>query len=478
MNDLVREYRALLRQDPVALLQKVFATLDPGTRFEPNWHYEHLCYKLGQVTRGEVRRLIINVPPRSGKSILASVTWPMQLLGEDPTRRLLCISHTESLAREFSLQRRIIAQSPWYQGLYPDMRLASRRPPDLELRTDRRGYIFAAGVGGGILGKGADFIVVDDPLKGLDALSEAARRRVNEFYDNTLLTRLNDKKSGAIVIIMQRLHQDDLVGHLIERDDWDVVSLPAIALADTVHALGPRPGDVYRRTTGELLHASREPLTALEEVKRAQGSLNFQTQYQQDPAPADGNVIRRDWLRYYDERPISLGPIVVSWDTASTTELTSDWSVGTVWAAHGLDFYLLDVVRERLDPTDLRAKILDVSRHWQANTTLIEDTELGRALTVDLKRSGQLAAILHRPLYDKRARLEAQAARFESGQVRLPREAPWLGAYLSELLAFPTGKNDDQVDSTSQALDWMTGKAARAGPIVRRDITRRNIERR
>lgn len=288
----------VLRADLNTFVERVFSALEPGTAFAPNWHYAHLCWALSRVQRGDIRRLIITVPPRSGKSITASVAFPMFVLGHDPSRRVICVSHTEDLARKFSLDRRAVAQSRWYRRAFPSLQLTSTRPRDLELTTTRRGSTFATGVGGAVLGRGADLIVVDDPIKGLDALSQAERRRVAEFYDSTLLTRLNDKQSGAVVIVMQRLHQDDLVGHVLARDDWEVVTLPAIATEDSLHRLSDTPGHVYRRRAGAVLHPEREPLGVLEQVRRAQGSLTFQSQYQQDPAPAGGNVIKRSWLRY------------------------------------------------------------------------------------------------------------------------------------------------------------------------------------
>ena len=467
--------RAVLRRDLPAFVERVFATLDPGTDFVPNWHYETICWALSRVMRGEVRRLIVNVPPRSGKSLMASVAWPLFLLGHDPTRRVICVSHTEDLARKFSVDRRTVAQSQWYRDLFPAMQLAGPRPRDLELTTTQHGSTFAAGVGGAVLGRGADVIVVDDPIKALDALSQAERRRVAEFYDNTLLTRLNDKQRGAVVIVMQRLHQDDLVGHVLSRDDWEVVSLPAIAAEASEHPLSDTPGDIYQRAAGELLHEAREPREVLEAVRRAQGSLTFQAQYLQDPVPPGGNVIKRSWLRFYSdaEWPEHFDQVIASWDTASTLGEASDFSVGTVWGAVGLDYYLLDVVRQRLEVPDLRRAIVRLSQYWQADATLIEDTELGRAVAQDLNRVGLLRPSLHRPRYDKEARLLAQSARFESGQVHLPAEATWLADYMSELLAFPNGRHDDQVDSTSQALNYLTARTPAPRPLVRRNPVRR-----
>ncbi|WP_456684568.1 phage terminase large subunit [Bradyrhizobium sp. P5_C11_2] len=468
MSESIDMMSAALRADLALFVEQAFATLEPGTAFSPNWHYEHLCWALMRVLRGEVRRLIINVPPRSGKSIIASVALPMFAVGHAPNRRIICVSHTEDLARKFSIDRRAIAQSSWFGAAFPAFRPTGRRPRDLELTTTQRGSVLAAGMGGAVLGRGADLIVIDDPIKAVDALSQAERRRVNEAFDSTLLTRLNDKQRGAIVIVMQRLHADDLVGHVVERDDWEVVSLPAIATEDACHRLSDVPGDFYRRPAGELLHPAREPMAVLEEMRRAQGSLTFQAQYQQDPTPAGGNVIRREWLRTYDIPPARFDRIVVSWDTASTLSEASDWSVGTVWGAVGLDYYLLDVVRDRLEAPDLRESIIALTERWRADVTLIEKTHLGHALLQDLRRSGALAPILIEPRYDKEARLLAQSARFEAGQVHLPAKAPWLGAFVGELLSFPNGRHDDQVDATTQALHHLTAHRARVEPRVRR----------
>ena len=477
MSEIAHLYRDTLRRDFYAFLQQVFLELEPGTRFQANWHYEHLCYKLTQVLQGEVKRLIINVPPRSGKSVVASVAWPMFLMGHAPTKRLICVSHTESLARDFSVSRRAVATSAWYQRLFPGMRLDSPRPRDLELRTTERGYVLAAGVGGAILGRGADVIVVDDPIKGLAALSKAERRRVAEFFDNTLITRLNDKRAGAIVLIMQRLHQDDLVGHVLERGDWEVVSLPALAPDLTRHALSSRPGHVHVRQPGDLLHAQREPRDVLEQMRRAQGSLVFEAQYQQSPTPADGAVIRRDWLRWYDRAPSRFERTIVSWDTASTLGEDSDFSVGSVWGAIGTDYYLIDLKRGRFIYPELRRSVLELSELHCANATVIEDTELGRALYQDLRTSANFRTLLRTPFFDKEARLLAQSARFESGQVHLPRETPWIGAYVEELLAFPNGRHDDQVDSTSQALAYLTDVGDRPEPPAHQRESRQRVQR-
>jgi predicted phage terminase large subunit-like protein len=454
-----RLLRAALRENLSAFVEKTFATLEPGTAYQHNWHIDHLCWQLGRVARGELRRLIINVPPRSMKSITASVAFPAWVLGRDPTQRIICVSYAEDLARKLSVDTRTVLDSSWYRELFPRMQLASKRPRNTELITSLQGYRFAAGVGGSILGRGADLIMVDDPIKATDALSAAERRRVAEFYDNTLYTRLNNKQTGAIVIIMQRLHQDDLVGHVLGKDEWEVVSIPAIEVEERTYPLSDRPGHLYHRAAGEVLLPGREPRQILEQIRRSQGSLTFSAQYQQLPVPLEGNIVKREWLRFYDEPPASFDLTVASWDTASTLSEGADYSVGTVWGAKGLDFYLLDLVRGRFEVPELRREVVRLSRVWKADQTVIEDTDIGRAITQDLRRSGEYRAILKKPRFDKQARFLAQSARFEAGQVHVPREAPWLALWLEELLAFPNGRHDDQVDSTSQALNYLSGRA-------------------
>jgi predicted phage terminase large subunit-like protein len=464
MSDRARLLRALLRKNLPAFTEKVFTTLEPGTEYQHNWHVDHICWQLARVGRGELRRLIINVPPRSMKSITVSVAFTAWVLGLDPTKRIMCVSYAEDFARKLSIDTRTVLDSPWYGRAFPRLELASRRPRNVELVTTERGYRFAAGVGGGVLGRGADLIVIDDPIKAVDALSAAERRRVNEFYDNTLYTRLDDKRHGAIVIIMQRLHEDDLVGHVLEKDEWELVSIPAIQTETRSYQLSDDPADVYVREAGEVLHAEREARDILEQIKRSQGSLTFSAQYQQAPVPPEGNIIKREWLRSYTRRPENFDLVVASWDTASTISDEADFSVGTVWGAKGLDFYLLDLARGRFEVPELRREVLRIAERWRVDQTIIEATDIGRAILQDLRRAGELSAVLRQPRYDKEARFLAQSARFEAGQVHVPQDAPWLAEWLNELLAFPNGRHDDQVDSTSQALDYMTGRTRFENP--------------
>lgn len=343
MSDRRRLLNALLRHDLSAFTEMAFRALHPGVAYVRNWHLDHIAWQLRRVERGEVKRLIINVPPRSLKSVQVSVAFSAWLLGRDPTKRIMAVSYAGDFARELARFTRGVMQGDWFREAFPECVLTAKR--DMELVTSRGGRRFAAGVGGAVLGRGADIILIDDPLKAIDATSEAERRRVNDFYDNTLFSRLNDRRTGAIVIIMQRLHQDDLVGHVLAKEDWEVVSLPAIAMESKTYRTGDQPQNIYYRPVERVLNLGRDTREEYEKIRRSQGSLVFSAQYQQTPVPPEGNVVRREWIRRYETRPESFDLLVASWDTASTIQETSDYSVGMVWGAKGLDYYLLDIVR-------------------------------------------------------------------------------------------------------------------------------------
>jgi predicted phage terminase large subunit-like protein len=449
--------QALLRTDLPSFIAKCFATLEPGGAYRENWHIHHIAHQLTRVSGGEVKRLIITIPPRHLKSICVTVAYTAWIMGHDPSLRILTISYGSDLAQELARQFRVIVESDWYRRTFPRFKVRSARKN--QITTTLNGSRYATGVGGSALGRGADLIIADDPMKAEAASRDAERHRVNKFYDSTLSTRLNQKMEGAIIIIMQRLHEDDLVGHVLDKDEWEVSTIPAIETVARSYRTGPGPDDFYHRAEGEVIQATREDAHTLAKQRRLLGSMGFEAQYQQNPVPPAGNAIRRDWLREYDHLPAP-DLTMVSWDTASTIGDASDFSVGTVWGLKGSDIYLVDVVRGQFEVPDLRRRIEQVHRQYDAHATLIEETELGRALVQDMRRQHGVRPILWHVRYDKLARLLAQAPKFEAGQVLLPRAAPWLGVYMQELLAFPTGKHDDQVDSTSQALDWLSRKIA------------------
>src|SRR5438034_717934 len=282
MNDFSpREYDAILRSDLGYFAERCFCELNPQAAFAMNWHIEVIAAKLAAVREGKIRRLIFNLPPRHLKSLLASIAFPAWCLGHDPSAQILSVSYGQELADKLARDCRSIMMSPWYRRIFPT-RPAPDRQAVQELVTTRQGYRLATSNGGVLTGRGADIILIDDPLKPEEALSEAQRQAANEWYDHTLYSRLNDKRHGAIVIIMQRLHEDDLVGHVLGQEQWEILSFPAIAEKDEEHRietiLEPRR---FTRRQGEALHPDREPLEVLDRIRRTIGEHNFAGQYQQ-----------------------------------------------------------------------------------------------------------------------------------------------------------------------------------------------------
>src|SRR5882762_8657608 len=244
MNDLSpRVYEEILRSDLSYFAERCFCELNPQIAFLPNWHLEVIAAKLAAVREGKIRRLILNLPPRHLKSLMASIAFPAWCLGHDPSAQILCVSYAQDLADKLARDCRSIMMNPWYRQMFPT-RLALHRQAVQEFITTRQGYRLATSTGGVLTGRGADIILIDDPLKPEEALSEAQRQTANDWYDHTLYSRLNDKRHGVIVIIMQRLHEDDLVGHVLAQEPWEVLSFPAIAEAEEAHQIetiwGPR----------------------------------------------------------------------------------------------------------------------------------------------------------------------------------------------------------------------------------------------
>src|SRR5438093_3603342 len=315
---------AVLRSDLRYFVWKVFQTILPGTPYLPNWHVDAIVYQLLRVQAGDISRLLINQPPRSLKSICASVAYVAWFLGHDPTRRVIVVSYSNDFAAELHRQFRMVIDAPWYRALFPAMRPA--KDSGAELVTTAGGSRYATSIGGTLTGRGADLLIVDDPLKGDDAMSESARRRVIDWYGGTLVSRLNDKENGPIVVVMQRLHENDLAGHLLGQGSWHHLDLPAIAIEDSVIPIGPQRQHSRRR--GDVLHPDRESREVLGRIKAEIGSLMFSAQYQQRPVPVEGNLIKRGWFRSYDQPPPA-GPrdrIVQSWDIAMMTGETNDFS--------------------------------------------------------------------------------------------------------------------------------------------------------
>jgi predicted phage terminase large subunit-like protein len=458
-----REYQAMLKLDLPSFVERTFYELNPEAVFRHGVYIELVASALQRCLDGEVKRLIINLPPRGLKSHMVSVALVAFALGHDPTKKFICASYGQDLADKHARDCRTIMMSPMYRALFPQTVIAVKSLSDFT--TTRGGDRMSTSVNGVLTGRGADIIILDDIIKPDDAMSESRRREAIDWYRNSLLSRLNDKENGVIIIVMQRLHQEDLVGELLgsEPDRWEVLSLPAIAREDETYPFDTVFGQqTFRRRVGEPLHPEREPLSVLAQIKQAIGEFNFQSQYQQDPIPVEGNLVKAEWLCSYspEERPKKFSFVLQSWDTASKSGELNDYSVCTTWGLYDGFFYLLDVWRKRVGYPELKRAALDLFRKYGPHKILIEDKSSGIALIQDLRSDGVRRTEAHKllPGVDKVVRFSTQTIHFEQRKVIIPEKSPWRDEWVREITGFPGTKYDDQVDSTTQALDYLSSK--------------------
>lgn len=485
MTSSSRTLEAVLRDDLDAFIRKTFNQVDPGTPYRENWHIEAIAHHLAMCAKGELKRLIITLPPRHLKSICASVAFPAWLLGRDPACNVVCVSYSNDLAAKHARDCRSVIEAPWYRKTFRGTRISPRKNTETELVTTRNGGRYATSVEGTLTGRGGNVIIIDDPIKPDSAMSETERERVNDWFQRVAYTRLNDRSQGVIIIVMQRVHEDDLVGHVLELDDWTVLEIPAIAEEPKPYRIGDDPGDVYLRPGGEPIDPDREGAEDLAKIKRMMGGFNFAAQYQQAPIPVEGNLVKREWFRSYAKRPArqDMDAVVLSWDTAGVADEMNDYSVCTIWGVVGENYYLIDVVRQQLDYPDLKRTALRLVREHDADIVLVEKAGTGIPLAQELKRQLGMPVWALPARGDKEIRFAAQSAVIEQGRVWLPDSAPWLDAFIRELLGFPGTRHDDQVDSVELFLRFVTGRRGRTlvrgrnGGRERRNLVRRDGRR-
>ena len=451
---------AVLRNDMASFLRAAFAEVSSGATLVWGEYLDLVSARLAKVVSGECRNLIITMPPRHLKSICVSVALPAFFLGHHPSAEILAISYGQELAKKFAEDTRSVMQSEFYTRIF-DTRLISARQASHALRTTAGGIRRATSIDGAATGIGADLMIFDDPQKPNEALSEAVRRSTNQAYENTFLSRRNNPATCRTVIVMQRLHEDDFVGHVIGLGgDWEVLNLPAVAEADEALPYRTFMGSfMYRRQQNYALHPERVPTAELDLIRASIGEAVWASQYMQRPAPAGGGIVNTGWFKRYNaaDLPSSFDRIIQSWDTANTISEISDYSVCTTWGVKEKRIYLLHVLRKRLTFPELERAIHQQRDIYKPTEIIIENHASGISMIQKLRSEGLGIVTGHKPKGEKKMRMAAQATRIENGFVYVPYEAHWLPEYLHELSVFPNGRYDDQVDSTSQALDALTG---------------------
>ena len=439
-------------------IEHAWPVVEPGRNFVGNWHIDSICRHLEAVTRGEILRLVINVPPRSSKSTVVSVMWPVWVWLQDPSRRFISGSHNVSLATRDNMKSRRLINSPWFQRGWADrFQFAGDQNQKIKYENNKTGARVCFGMGSGVTGEGGDILIIDDPHNAKSAMfSTIERQGAIDMFDQELSTRLNNPDKSAIVIIMQRLHDDDLAGHVLKTGQYEHLCLPMEyePARRCITCLGEQDP---RTVDGELLCSERFPPAWVEEQKRVLGTYGTSGQLQQSPVPAGGGIIKLDWFKQYHVLPDRKYRVEViqCWDTAQKANelLNCPWVCGT-WVRTHDAYYLADVYREWMEYPQGKRMVKSLADKWEPNAIVIEDKSTGSSLLQEGDYFGTLPMVPFEPEGDKITRLSVESPTIEAGNVFLPESAPWLPDFLLEIGTFPLSATMDQADMLSMALRY------------------------
>lgn len=451
---------ALYRTSPILFYQRAVEELYPGRTYHSAPYVEAIFYQLSRVASGEITRLVINVCPRHYKSTIVSIVMVAYYLGLDPTRKILVVSYAKELAVELHNATRDLMQSDFYKWVFPNTKIRAGKNTEEKFKTTQNGGRMAASLGSSVTGFGADLIICDDLMKPEDALSDKMREKANAYVQHTLLSRLEDKKHGAMILVQQRLHPLDTTGMVQEMGGWQHLKLQAIATTDESIPIGG--GKFFKRKAGEALDPKREDLDTLKKIRFEAGEMTFSAQWQQEPVLPGGNLLKLEQFKRYDALPPRhrIDYIAQSWDPAVTAADTSDYSVCTTWAVVGDKYYLIHVFRMKLDFADLEKAVERLVVKYQPRFTVFEGSHGGRALYSKFRdspycrvfRGGPTVFRYLTPKASKVERAAVESVKIEQGRVYLPKQADWLESFETEIVQFPNARYDDQVDSMVQFL--------------------------
>lgn len=462
----IGEYRGMLRSSLGAFTHKTFNTVDPHAQYQHNWHIDLIAEYLKACQNGQIKRLIINIPPRHLKSISVAVAFPAWLLGHNPSEQIMCASYSQELAFKHSLDCRLVMQSDWYKELFPLTSIVEDQNTKRKFVTTQRGHRIATSVGGTATGEGANYLIVDDPLSAAQGQSEAYRNTANEWFDQTFSTRLNDKKNGCIIVIMQRLHENDLSGHLLAKGGWEHLRLPMIAEEEEILKMG---SVTEIRHVGDYLHKNRIGKEELETIKRELGNYAFSGQYQQKPSPEGGGEFRKEWLEYYENiSPQTLNHYIFV-DPANSKHKDSDYTAAVVIGA-GKDgnIYIVDMIRDKLNVREREDMIFDLHKKYKPKSVAYE--KYGMQTDIDWLRKSMDDRNYRFPIQEvggrlsKEDRIRRLIPYFYDKKIYFPRvlyKADYTKNVVDvvdsfvqqEYLTFPVGLHDDLLDALSRLCD-------------------------
>lgn len=434
--------------------EQAWPIIEPAHPLLPSWHIDLILEYLAAVDMGQIKRLIINIPPRSLKSSLVTIAWPAWSWTGKPWLRWLFCSYSAALSVKHSVDRRRIIESPWYRKSWGDItRMEDDQNQKAVYQNTQRGIMISTSVGGSITGMGGDRIVIDDLINPLEAESKVVREASIDFYQKTLSTRLDDKKTGVIVAVEQRTHHQDLTGTVLKETGWTHLRIPAEAPATEIVRF-PMSDRTQVRAIGEVICPAREDVAVLEQQKIVMGSRAYAAQYQQDPIAEDSAYFNPAWWQYYRMLPISDIIRHWSWDTAMEDGEQNDETAGILFAhlAHGT--FVERVVRGRWQTPEAKRTILNEFSAYPANALLIEDSPAGKAIIQSLQRDTGLPIIGVPAVKDKIFRASLCAPFVESRRVFLKEGESWLAGFVEQLTGFPNLPHDDVVDAFTQGMNF------------------------
>lgn len=462
----VKRIRA--ERDLDCFIKQAWSIIEPGNEYIDNWHIALIAEHLQAINDGELHRLIINIPPRHMKSIEATVCYPVWTWITHPEKRFIKLSYSDSLSRKHNIMSRDIINSPWYQENWGDrFQLKTDVNRQNEFQNNHQGMMYSSSVGGSVTGNGADVIIIDDPQNPLMANSETERQNVINFFTYTLQSRLNDPKTGAFIVIMQRLHEQDLTGYILENDlGYTHLCLPAEAPKRTVITF-PKSGREIIREEGDILNPQRFDKGVLDDLKKSMGSLQYAGQYQQTPAPAEGNIFKRKWMtNFYSDKACPNTMDIQSWDMAFKNTEGSAKVAGFVMGRYRSNIYIKDMKNEKMTFTESLSAVLTMTGKWpKVRAKVIEDKANGPAV-IDVLSKRISGIVPFDPKGSKEERAIAVTAYFEAGNIFFPDPLthPWVDDLIDDLLKFPKGTYKDTVDALVQGILYLMDKPMTSGP--------------
>ncbi len=435
-------------------VKQSFYVLYPTDSLKNNWHISVLCNVMEAVSSGSIKRLIICMPPRYLKSVCISTAFPAWLIGMKQTSKIIVASYAMPLAEKLSIDTRNLMESDWYRSVFPNVVWDKSVYAKRKFATKQGGFRLATSVCGSLTGEGGDILIADDPQKPLDCMNKKYRDKTYNWFVNTFLSRLNSKKKGAVILVMQRLHVDDLVGRITEGEigdglvqycnGWIVLNFAAIAKED----------ESFRKEKG-VLNEKMENIEILNSIRNQMGENVFDAQYQQSPKSIGGGLLRKHQVHFTLQKVSVEDGIFVSVDTAFKCGANNDYTAITMWVVHGQHIIMFDSIHRKMEFNNITEMLCELFCKYNIHKMLIEDKGSGTSIIQNLKPKYGAKIESIKPTLSKEVRFASIIHYFEDSTVKIHENIH--DDVISQILEFPYGKHDDIVDSVSQFVQWFMG---------------------